>query len=132
MSLSAVAPTNSLNSINDQEQGSSITQENKFVNNRFNQIGESEVDGDFGAAIQAISKAPLPVPVSTTTRYRQNQFTGGNRGGNSPAGGTTSQTNNNFRDTTTVRTTSSTNFPANHKRLKIKKIATSECITELG
>lgn len=115
-----------VNSFNDQEQHPSITQENKFVNNRFNQIGESEVDGDFGAAIQAISKAPLPVP--TTTRYRQTQFTLANRGINSQAKQTDVLRDSTTTTTTTSRSasTTTTNFPANHKRLKIKKIATSE------
>lgn len=124
--MAASTPNTSLlNSINDQELGSSITQENKFLNNRFNQIGESDVDGAFGAAIQAISKAPLPVPVSTTTKYRHSQFPLTNRGViNSPA------TTRNFKDipsTTTTTTDRTFNFPPNHKRLKIKKIATSEC-----
>lgn len=59
----------------DQELESSINQENKFANNRFNQIGE-EVDEEFVAAIQAISKAPLPVPI-TTTRYIGGSASGG-------------------------------------------------------
>lgn len=104
------------NSIHDQELGSSITQENKFLNNRFNQIGESEIDADtVGAAIQAISKAPLPVPVSTTSKYRLNQYST-LRGLSTAAPGGIA-----------TATTTTTSFPANHKRLKIKKISTSKC-----
>lgn len=124
-----------MNSINDQELGSSITQENKFHNNRFNQIGESDVDVDIGAAIQAISKAPLPVLVPTTTKYRQkNQFTlsSANRGISSPPADAfirdiPSTTTGRSISISTATTTTTNNFPANHKRLKIKKIAASEC-----
>lgn len=133
--FTASATPSILNSINDQELGSSITQENKFHNNRFNQIGESDVDVDFGAAIQAISKAPLPVLVPTTTKYRQkNQFTlsSANRGISSPPADAFIREIPSTTTTTTGRsisisTTTTNNFPANHKRLKIKKIAASEC-----
>lgn len=63
--VDALTPTRK--SDDDQELESSINQENKFANSRFNQIGEG-VDDDIAAAIQAISNAPLPVPI-TTTRY---------------------------------------------------------------
>lgn len=50
--------------------------DSKFVNNRFNQIGENLKDDGLIEAITAtISKAPLPVSVSTTTtRYSYNSF----------------------------------------------------------
>ncbi|GAB0097299.1 uncharacterized protein DMENIID0001_129320 [Sergentomyia squamirostris] len=48
----------------DQEIEQSINQENKFTSSRFNQIGEP-IDEEFVLAIKTISKAPLPVPIST-------------------------------------------------------------------
>lgn len=45
----------------------------KFINNRFNQIGETLKDDGLIEAITTISKAPLPVSISSTTsRYSNN------------------------------------------------------------
>jgi len=58
----------------DQDVDSSIYQEDKkFINSRYNQIGElSDIDDDAAEGLLTISKAPLPFSVpagSTTSRY---------------------------------------------------------------
>ncbi|KAJ6638460.1 Acidic mammalian chitinase [Pseudolycoriella hygida] len=55
----------------DQKIESSIL-DSKFVNNRFNQIGENLKDDGLIEAITAISKAPLPVTISATTSKYSN------------------------------------------------------------
>lgn len=48
-------------------------QENKFTNSRFNQIGENLNDG-IVEAITTISKAPLPVLITSTAKYSNGNF----------------------------------------------------------
>lgn len=46
----------------------------KFINNRFNQIGENIKDDGLIEAITTISKAPLPVSISSTTSKYSNTY----------------------------------------------------------
>lgn len=46
----------------------------KFINNRFNQIGETLKDDGLIEAITTISKAPLPVSISSTTSKYTNNY----------------------------------------------------------